>query len=55
MLYSEFVDKKDFIIYVDNLYKSDDFVKDIINVIRYFIIKFIYSIRYITNLTGFII
>lgn len=31
MLYSEFVDKKDFIIYVDNLYKSDDFVKDIIN------------------------
>lgn len=31
MLYNEFIDKKDFIIYVDKLYNSDQFIKDIVN------------------------
>ena len=31
MLYNEFVDKKDFIVYVDKLYNNDQFIKDIIN------------------------
>ena len=31
MLYNEFIDKKDFIIYVDKLYNNDQFIKDIVN------------------------
>ncbi len=31
MLFKDFIDKKDFIVYIDTLYRSDEYIKDIIN------------------------